>query len=684
MQSSAEKKISYRSDIDGLRTIAVLSVLAFHFFQGRVKGGFVGVDIFFVISGYLISSVIYKDLESDRFSIIDFYVRRIRRIYPALFIVLVFVCVAGWVLLLPTGYVLLGKQIIGGSTFVANFVLWWQSGYFSPDAAQKPLLNLWSLGVEEQFYLIFPLICIAFYRAKSRWALPGAFLALGIISMAVNIAFVSEHRGAVFFMPFSRLWELLVGAGLSLYLQRKLRTPAESLLLARWRTSIGFGGLAILCASIFGINQLDVFPGWWALLPTIGATLVIAAGPSSWCNRHILSCQPAVFVGLISYPLYLWHWPILSLSRIATNHVEGHDISLALKGAVLLLSFSLAYLTYRFVELPIREVKRNDQRRKGALWLLGCVSFTGAFGVLVVMAGGFPTRLPSAVVALDHDYGAEASRAWREGTCFLRTDQTASSFSDDCLDPAAEHAGQPLLLVWGDSHAADLIPGFRALQNQSGIRLAEYTSSLCAPILGLQVRNRPACASVNSAVFDHVRTLKPDVVVLSAYWDYLDPDNSRTARAQKFLQTIELIKAVGVKRVVVIGSAPFWTSSVPGLLESEVRRNPNSTVPNRLTRGLLDAHDDALLSSVAEKAGADFLPVFEDLCDHTSCIATTGPGWRDVVTYDNSHFTERGSLLVAQSIWPRVIHSEVLASRLLSRNRRRVDLKTELTTSQVE
>ena len=180
---SLNSKIGYRSDIDGLRAIAVLSVVSYHSFGRWIRGGFVGVDIFFVISGYLISSIIYKELESDRFSIVEFYVRRIRRIYPALFIVLASVCVAGWFLLLPTAFVLLGKQIIGGSTFAANFILWWQSGYFSPDATQKPLLHLWSLGVEEQFYLIFPLICIAFYRARSRWKLPAAFLAIGIVSM---------------------------------------------------------------------------------------------------------------------------------------------------------------------------------------------------------------------------------------------------------------------------------------------------------------------------------------------------------------------------------------------------------------------------------------------------------------------------------------------------------------------
>jgi len=183
LESNSSSKISYRGDIDGLRAIAVLSVMAFHFSPGQFKGGFVGVDIFFVISGFLISSIIYKELEARKFSIVEFYVRRIRRIYPALFLVLVFVCVAGWIYLMPSDFIVLGKQIIGGSTFSANFVLWSQSGYFSPEAALKTLLHLWSLGVEEQYYLIFPLICMVFYRSRSRWVLPAAFLLIAAVSM---------------------------------------------------------------------------------------------------------------------------------------------------------------------------------------------------------------------------------------------------------------------------------------------------------------------------------------------------------------------------------------------------------------------------------------------------------------------------------------------------------------------
>jgi peptidoglycan/LPS O-acetylase OafA/YrhL len=595
-------------------------------------------------------------LESGAFSIVEFYVRRIRRIYPALFLVLSAVCVAGWIFLLPSDFVVLGKQILGGSTFSANFVLWWQSGYFSAKAALQPLLHLWSLGVEEQYYLIFPVICMVFYRHRSRWTLPTAFLAIAAVSMFLNVAFVSEYTTATYFLPFSRLWELFVGAGLSLFLQRNLQAPWEGRLLPKWRHSIGFLGLALIVASVFGIDQSDAFPGWWALLPTIGAALVIVAGQTSLVNRYILSSKPAVFVGLISYPLYLWHWPILSFMRVATN-VWGINISHLQKGAMMIVAFLLAYLTYRFIELPIRHVKQREQRRKGALWLLGCVSLTGTFGILVVLMGGFPARLPSAVVALDHDYDHDASISWRDGTCFLRPDQFAESFSDSCVDTEESRVGQPLVLVWGDSHAADLFSGFRALQDKSGVRLAQYTASACAPIIGLYLRERPACLSINDAVLDRVRNSKPSIVVLSAYWDYLDPDHDRTARAEKLLQTIELVKAAGVQRVVVLGSVPFWTTPVPGLLVSELHRNPDNPVPHRLARGLLEAHDDTLLRATTLKAGAVYVPVFENLCDQTSCIATTGPGWKDVVMYDESHLTDHGSTLVTQRIWASIIGS---------------------------
>jgi peptidoglycan/LPS O-acetylase OafA/YrhL len=640
------KGISYRRDIDGLRAIAVISVVAFHLFPKLCKGGFVGVDIFFVISGFLISSIIYGELESDTFSLSEFYVRRIRRIYPALFLVLCFVCLAGWALLLPTDFITLGKQILGGSTFVANFVLWRQSGYFDQDSSLRPLLHLWSLGVEEQYYLIFPLICMTFYRSRSRWTLPAVFLAITAVSLFLNVAFVARYSAATFFLPFARLWELFLGAGLSLCLQRNFQAQAENSLIEKWKHGIGFLGLALLVVSVFGIDQSDQFPGWWAILPTIGACLVILAGQSSWVNRGILSTRLAVFLGLISYPLYLWHWPILSFMRIA-NADWGINFSPIQVMALISLMFLLAYLTYRHIELPLRRINQRTERRRLALGLLGCVSLSGAFGALVVAKGGFPARMTSALVAMDHDYKADTSILWRDRTCFLEADQYAASFSEDCLDAAEGHLPQPLVFVWGDSHAADLFSGFRAFQHGPDVRLAQFTSSLCAPIIGLQERYRPACFSINNAVLDRIRLLKPDVVVLSAYWDF--------TRADKLAHTIELIKAAGVHRVVVIGSAPFWEKTVPEFLVAELHQNPRSPISNRLPRGFLEAHDDTLLKTTTQKTGGIYIPIFEDFCDQTSCIVTTGPGWKNVLICDQSHFTANGSMFLAQRIWPNIL-----------------------------
>lgn len=656
-----ESKISYRSDIDGLRAIAVLSVIGYHLSPHRIAGGFVGVDIFFVISGFLISSIIYQELESRSFSIVGFYVRRIRRIFPALFVVLVVVCAAGWCILLPSEFVLLGKQIIGGAAFVANFVLWQQAGYFAQEATQQPLLHLWSLGVEEQFYFAFPVICLIFYRSKSRWSLPAAFLVIAVASMAVNIAFVTRYSDATFFLPFSRLWELFLGAGLSLTRTRIRHIQWASGHAPLFRNCMGLLGIAVLAGAILCINQNDKFPGWWALLPTIGTGLLVASGPSSWMNRSVLSRAPLVLVGLISYPLYLWHWPILSFIESANRNGMLNLPKLLRYSMVLIASFALAYVTYRFIELPIRQVKQRERRQKGALRLVGCIAMTGVFGLLVVATGGFPTRLPAAIVAIDHDFRVQEAEAMRTGTCFLPPDRSALSFSDNCLDTASGHAAQELVFVWGDSHAADLLPGFRALQAREGVRLAQYTASSCEPILGRWESWRPLCRSINDAVMNRIRIAKPDVVVMSADWTMWDL-NHDPAVTDKLQKTIELVRASGVHRVVVIGSVPFWSDAVPALLVRELRRSPTGAVPHRLSRRYLADHADDALIAVAERSGAVFVSIFDKLCDQSSCLVTTGDRWGDILTYDNAHFTEHGSKIVAELLWPTIIPASQVPS----------------------
>jgi peptidoglycan/LPS O-acetylase OafA/YrhL len=357
---------SYRPDIDGLRAVAVLSVVMFHAFPAALPGGFVGVDVFFVISGFLISTVISDGLDRNRFSFVDFYARRIRRIFPALIVVLITVCVAGWFMLLAVEYYQLSKHVVAGAGFISNFMFWRESGYFDTAAEAKPLLHLWSLAIEEQFYLIWPLLLWIYHRNNlNRLSLA---VLIATISFILNIYAVKTDSVGAFFSPQTRFWELMAGAILS---QLLLKPPARlrdfgtglddilrRVIYETPNTASGvvlrdmqaFTGTALLLAGVVLISGDKSFPGWWALLPVVGTVLVIRAGEGAWFNRRILSARPMVWIGLISYPLYLWHWPLLSFARIMSVEAPSWKV----RTAAILAAFLLATVTYLLIERPIR------------------------------------------------------------------------------------------------------------------------------------------------------------------------------------------------------------------------------------------------------------------------------------------------------------------------------------------
>jgi peptidoglycan/LPS O-acetylase OafA/YrhL len=332
----------YRPDIDGLRALAVLAVVAFHGFPTYVTGGFVGVDVFFVISGFLISGIILSETNDGSFSLKRFYGRRIRRIFPALLLVLFVSLFAGWWFLLPADFARLGKQLAASAAFVSNFYFWFQSGYFSPDARTFPLLHLWSLGVEEQFYIVWPLIII-FLRRGPSWIIL-AIVAVGLSSFFLSIALANNHE-ADFYSPLTRAWELMLGAALA-WLRRRNGT-ALSAQSADMATASGL--LMIGCSALL-FDQQSSYPGWLALVPTIGASLILWSGECSRVGPYVLSNRYVVFVGLISYPLYLWHWPLLVFSA-AFKFAPLTALEIVL---VLTASFFLAWSTYVFVESNFR------------------------------------------------------------------------------------------------------------------------------------------------------------------------------------------------------------------------------------------------------------------------------------------------------------------------------------------
>ena len=289
---------AYRSDIDGLRAIAILSVIGFHAFPDWVRGGFIGVDIFFVISGFLISTIILDSLKRYSFSFVEFYSRRVKRIFPALILVLLASFACGWFALLPDEYEQLGKHIAAGGGFVANFAIWNESGYFDNAADTKPLLHLWSLGIEEQFYIIWPLLLWATWKCRFNLLLTTVLVAT--ISFALNIGTSNSDVVAAFYAPHTRFWELLIGAHLAY-----LRVFHQSIPRAP-KTGDGnlrsFVGAALLAVAMSLITKERAFPGWWALLPTVGTALMISAGSQAWLNRAVLSNRVLVWFGLSSYP----------------------------------------------------------------------------------------------------------------------------------------------------------------------------------------------------------------------------------------------------------------------------------------------------------------------------------------------------------------------------------------------
>jgi peptidoglycan/LPS O-acetylase OafA/YrhL len=597
----------YRPDIDGLRAVAVMLVVLYHAFPQAMRGGFVGVDIFFVISGFLITGIIARELDQRRFSLLGFYNRRIRRIFPALIVVLSAVLVLGFLWMLPAAYAQLSADVFASAAFVANFALLLQSGYFDVEAAKKPLLHLWSLGIEEQFYLFWPLILM---------------LAIGIASFALNVALIGENPVATFYLPFTRAWELLAGATLACGWSRIGQTEMASNL----RAGIGIALVAV-AAAILDTNR--AFPGWWAVLPVLGGTLLLSA-PQAWGCRHVLANPATVWVGLISYPLYLWHWPLLVFFAL----IKFAPLTLLERGLIVGLSIALAWATYRFVEIPFRFGRPSPVK---LLSLGGGMALMAIAGAIVVENRGFDFRLPGEIRGMT-EVAAQSSK-WRVHECLIDLAREMS-FADDCVD----RGRRPLILVWGDSTAGALMPGLRKAQESRGFGIAQFTSGSCIPALNTDVAGTPNCRAINDKVLSLARGLRPDIVLLHGTWErYLDA----------VAATVTALKQQTGARVVVLGSVPWWKRGLP----NEVLRYfmlHHRLIPERSARAEADGSGPKLRDKVVA-SGAEFISVWDVMCNADGCLTRIGDTAGDISATDQVHLTEKGSVFLVQSIIDRIL-----------------------------
>jgi peptidoglycan/LPS O-acetylase OafA/YrhL len=504
----ARDQSAYRPDIDGLRAVAVIAVVLYHAFPAAVPGGFVGVDVFFVISGFLISGIVFSQMVQGRFSFRDFYVRRICRIFPALVVVLSLTCVVGWMWLLPGDWLSLGQEIRGGAFFFANLVFLNQAGYFDLAATQKPLLHLWSLAIEEQFYLVWPIVVLLIYRRPAVLSL--VILAGLAVSLTSNILQVANDPTATFYLPGTRAWELLIGCLLAYRAQFSESTVA-------WNFS-GIDGLfsyelqallgvLLIAAGVVLFDSRQLFPGWRALFPTLGAALLISAGSANKINRRLLANPPITFVGLISYPLYLWHWPIFSFAIIYKGSSLGIEERLILIGVAVACSIA----TYLLIERPIRFGPLR--RPKAAVVLALLCATVGGLGHIIA---GDNIR-PNA-----SRFGVDRLVAVTGEWAYPTADLVGEHYHGHLFYKFSGAGGPNSILFFGDSNMEMYWPRVQLLAQQKAVTHGDtiyfLTLGGCPPLPNTTEVHHPYCAGLVDAAEAFVRERNIKTVVIAAHW----------------------------------------------------------------------------------------------------------------------------------------------------------------------
>jgi peptidoglycan/LPS O-acetylase OafA/YrhL len=652
------KHFHYRPAVDGLRGVAVLAVLGFHAFPETVSGGYIGVDVFFVISGFLITSIIARQLLHADFSFADFYWRRVRRLFPALILVLATTLALGWFLLLPSEFKQLGKHATAAAAFLANFALWRESGYFDTAAEFKPLLHLWSLGIEEQFYLVWPAILVALWRRKT--ALLAVLSILVLASFVLSVKLSQSAPIANFYWPVSRFWELGAGCLLALWMERSARATSSnrSLRLDIASNLLPMAGLLLILVSTVAFDLTTPFPGWPALLPVTGSLLILATPGDTWFQRKVLASRPLVWTGLISYALYLWHWPLLSFLNI----LAAGPPPLALRWLALGLSFLLAWLTYRFIELPIR---RNKERRFN-LRLAAAAAVAGLAGVLVYTTGGGAQEFDADIQALSHG-------PRRDALCATRFHSEAPI--NYCRTTSEQ---PPSILFVGDSRA-------HAIYEVAAPMLAPTQSVMllgrggCPPLLNVRLSgydpNEKECQQVWQTFVQYVHRTKPKVVVVIGSDSSLinDPEVRLTRVGASVAESREATLEYGLRsllseltqssRVIYLGEIPAF-STAPSCFLRAFRLPTTHCYPER-DRGQVESavapYNRVLARLQTAFPQVQLVDAIAVLCATKVC--SQRPPGKPVLYSDEVHLSPAGArLLVENSGLTTLISRDVLSA----------------------
>ena len=628
----------YRADIDGLRAVAVIPVVLFHAGARWFSGGYVGVDVFFVISGYLITTILVQDFSAGRYSIARFYERRIRRIFPALFVVVLCSSVVGHLLLLPEDLKAFAKSVVATTLFVSNIVFWGESGYFDGPAEMKPLLHTWSLAVEEQYYIAFPIVLFLLYRFASpriaSWVIAlGALLSFGLSVWGVHNAPV-----ATFYLLPTRGWELLVGSLLAVGLVPLFRSRAVAEIAAAF-------GIALILFAVFTFDHDTPFPGLNALAPCIGAALLIQSGRNGFIPAigRALSSTPLRFVGLISYSLYLWHWPII----VFTKYVWIENLPAMAQASVVVASIIAAALSWRFVEGPFRDRSRVSTRR---IFVSAAAAMAVAIAVAIpgIAGNGLPDRLPASVVkVMTSDASSDPERA----RCHLAF---SKHMTLEQLCVRGEPGRAPSFLLVGDSHAGAVAGGIFEGARRAGVSGIQLTESGYRPVPTLISLNEPdKYARMNVLLEEVLRNPAIRTVIVVAYWEqavteyrYATPDGKEVAKESGIqLGLSSLARTYSDRRFLLMTAPPAAT--IFGASPAARALLFGKAISTSIPRGTFDqtrARYDAVLRALDREPNVDVVDITDLLCDADRCVGYLD----DQLAYrDDNHLTHAAALRLA-------------------------------------
>lgn len=627
--------VRYRADIDGLRAVAVLLVVLDHL-RTRVTGGYVGVDVFFVISGYLIGNHILSQVRARQFSLVNFYERRVRRIFPALLVMLALSSVVAWFVLLPTELESFARSQLAALLSVSNFTFLRQAGYFDTASALNPLLHTWSLAVEEQFYVALPLLALLVHRRHPN-RVKHVLWALTAVSFAAATVWVYRAPSTAFFSSPLRAWELLLGTLLSqgILLPRLTARPL--------REAGAIAGLLLILVPAARYTEHTPFPGLAALPVCLGAALIIAAGEQGRSTvGSMLAWRPVVFVGAISYSLYLWHWPLIVFWNRASLQPDQGVLSPRTKLGLMAASLVMAVLSYYFVETPFR--KGRWVPRRGLLFSIAG-SATAALLILSVVLlarGGVPSRFPPDAVKVAAFAGYDPAGAWRQSRCFLTPADPFSRFSEgECLDPQGEG---PRVLLLGDSMAAHLYPGLHSTFPRWS--LSQANAADCRPFVtqpaSLRADFATNCRRMSALLYgEYLSTHRFDTVLLAASWQPEDVD--------ELGRTLAWLRARGL-HTIVLGPVPEYDSPLPRLLAFSLR-NHDVSLPGRHLPVAGRALDRQMQLLSVDTWHVLYVSAYDQLCGigkAAGCAVFAAPGVP--LQFDTHHFTEAGSLLYARTL----------------------------------